>query len=473
MNDAATRSDGHDVIVIGAGPAGMAAASTTATAGLRTLIVDEGQGPGGQIYRAITSSPHRDRSILGDDYWAGAALPKELEASGAAALYGASVWTLDRDLAVGVSTGGVSRLMSARRVIVATGAMERPFPIPGWTLPGVMTAGAAQTLLKSSGIVPGGRIVLAGVGPLLWLLAAQLLRSGAPISAVLDTGSRAALLRAAPFVAGFVLSPYRAKGLALMREVRGGTRVISGVTRLAALGSGRLEAVDVGHGGRTERLEADHLLLHQGVVPNVNLAMAAGVEHRWHGERLCFEPVLGEAGRSTVPGILIAGDGAGIGGALAAEVRGRIAGAAVVRELAPGALTRLPDEQVLRNDLARAERGRRFLDLLFMPQQAMRIPTGDTIVCRCEEVTADEVRQSIENGAMGPNQLKAFRRTGMGPCQGRLCGLTVTELIAQERDRSPAETGYYRIRPPVKPIPLAEIADMPVTEADTRTVVRG
>jgi NADPH-dependent 2,4-dienoyl-CoA reductase/sulfur reductase-like enzyme len=440
---------------------------------LRTLIVDEGQGPGGQIYRAITVSPHRDRSVLGDDYWAGSALADELKASGAEALYGATVWTLDRDLVVGVSAGGASRLLTAKRVVVATGALERPFPIPGWTLPGVMTAGAAQTLLKASGIVPNGRIVIAGVGPLLWLLAAQLLRAGADVAAILDTSSRSALLRAAPFAAGFLLSPYRAKGLALVGEVRRGARVVSGVTRLAALGDGRLAAVEIARGGEVERIEADHLLLHQGVVPNVNLAMAAGIEHRWHAERLCFEPVLGEGGRTTIPGIHIAGDGAGIGGALAAEARGRIAAAAIVGDLAPVARSQLPDVQVLRHDLARAERGRRFLDIMFKPARDFRIPTGDTIVCRCEEVTADEVRQSIENGAMGPNQLKAFRRTGMGPCQGRLCGLTVTEIIADARGITPAEAGYYRIRPPVKPIPLSEIADMPVTETATKAVVRG
>jgi bacterioferritin-associated ferredoxin len=127
----------------------------------------------------------------------------------------------------------------------------------------------------------------------------------------------------------------------------------------------------------------------------------------------------------------------------------------------------------LRGALARAERGRRFLDTLFEPPTQFRIPSGDTIVCRCEEVTAQDVRESVAIGATGPNQLKAYRRAGMGPCQGRLCGLTVTELMAQARGKSPQEIGYYRLRAPVKPILLSELASLPQTGSAVDAVVRG
>ena len=127
----------------------------------------------------------------------------------------------------------------------------------------------------------------------------------------------------------------------------------------------------------------------------------------------------------------------------------------------------------LRTDLVRAERGRAFLDTLFRPARQFRIPSGDTVVCRCEEVTANDILDSVAIGATGPNQLKAYRRTGMGPCQGRLCGLTVTELMAQARGKSPEEIGYYRLRAPVKPITLAELAAVPKTETDVKAVVRG
>jgi bacterioferritin-associated ferredoxin len=358
-------------------------------------------------------------------------------------------------------------------VIIATGALERPFPIPGWTLPGVMTAGAAQTMLKSSGLVPDGRTIIAGQGPLLWLLAAQILRLGGRIDRVLDTTARSNYLAALPYAFAFMTSPYIAKGLALMREVRAKVPVINRVTELAAAGDRKLASISYIAGGQRETVSAELLLLHQGVVPNVNLAMAAGVEHHWNELQLCWSPVLDADGNTSVAGIAIAGDGAGIGGAVAAVCRGRIAARSAIAKLAPGVAAKLGPIAALRADLARAERGRAFLDLLFRPAKQFRIPFGDTIVCRCEEVTAQEILDSVKIGATGPNQLKAYRRTGMGPCQGRLCGLTVTELMAEARGKTPQEIGHYRLRAPVKPIMLSELASLPKTEAATQAVVRG
>ena len=132
----------------------------------------------------------------------------------------------------------------------------------------------------------------------------------------------------------------------------------------------------------------------------------------------------------------------------------------------------MPDTQAIRQRLQREEMGRAFLDCLNRPADAFRMPEGDTIACRCEEVTAKQVRETAQMGCEGPNQMKAFLRCGMGPCQGRLCGLTVTELIAAERKTSPDEVGYYRLRPPVKPITLAELASLPISEAERKAVER-
>ena len=466
--------DTYDVAVVGAGPAGLAAAANCARAGLMTVLFDEQASLGGQIYRAITATPVKRDTIFGADYWSGAKLVRDFLASGAQYVPSATVWSLTREREIGVSVAGLARIVRAEQVILATGALERPFPASGWTLPGVMTVGAAQILLKSSGLVPRGRTVLAGCGPLLWLLAWQYLNAGLCIDAILDTTprlSRAMAIRHAP---DFVLSPYLAKGLRLLLTVRRRVRVIGNVVELRIEGRTHVESVVYRTTAGTEqRLPVDTVFLHQGIVPNVNLAMAVGIEHHWDEMQLCWTPVLDAAGNSGIPGIAVAGDGAGIAGAEAAQVRGEIAGLAAVKTLRPEALGRVgPDETTVRARLKRVMRGRAFLDAYYQPMSQFRRPIGNTIVCRCEEVTARQIIDTVALGCDGPNQMKAFLRCGMGACQGRLCGLTVTELIAHARGVAPQATGYYRIRPPVKPITVAELAQLPKNESALRSVAR-
>lgn len=462
-----------ELVVIGAGPAGLAAATLAAEKGIETLLLDEQAGPGGQIYRAIDRSPLADRAVLGADYWKGEALLAAFRAGAAVYQPNAAVWQVNRGREIGVTVGGAARLLRAERVILATGALERPFPVPGWTLPGVMTAGAGQILLKASGLVPEGRVVLAGLGPLLYLIAWQYLRAGVPIAAILETTARPSRMAALTRLPGFLASTYLRKGMSLLAEVRRRTRVVGNVQRIAAEGDGRLERVVFGRGGEEETIPADLLLLHQGVVPNVNLAMAAGCEHAWDRTQLCFAPALDRWGNSSVKGILVAGDGAGIGGAESAAHRGRLAGLDVAFQLAR-IDARARDWEAPRHagQLARSMRGRAFLDRWYRPPDAFRLPEGDTLVCRCEEVTARAIADTVALGCPGPNQMKAFLRSGMGPCQGRLCGLTVSELIARARGVPVDEVGYYRLRPPVKPLTLGELAQLPADDAAIAAVVR-
>jgi len=214
-------SEAADVVVVGAGPAGMSAATRAARAGLKTVLLDEQNATGGQIYRAIGRASARRKEILGSDYTAGAAIANAFAASGARLVTNASVWQVTRERSIHYLKDGKVGCFDAQRVILASGALERPFPIPGWTLPGVLTAGAAQILLKSAGEVPAAAPVLAGCGPLLYLLGWQYVRAGVPIRALVDTTRNEDRWRAKHHMLSALRAwPFISKGLQLIRTLR-------------------------------------------------------------------------------------------------------------------------------------------------------------------------------------------------------------------------------------------------------------
>ncbi|MDO9706940.1 (2Fe-2S)-binding protein [Paracraurococcus lichenis] len=443
-----------DLAIIGAGPAGMAAAVEAADLGLSVAVIDENPAPGGQVFRGVEAAS-ADRA-LGADYAAGLPLVRAFRAARIDYRPGTTLWHLEPEAGLlSLLAGGRTAELAAGRILLATGAQERPVPIPGWTLPGVMTAGAAQILLKTVGAVPRGRTVLAGQGPLLWLLAAQLQRAGAPPALILETtpkGRLGAALRAGGLVAGL---PLLAKGLALLAETRRIPRRPA-VAGLRAEGEGRVARV-TWEGGATG---CDTLLLHEGVVPATHIPLALGLDHAWDAAQRCWRPRVDAFGAASHPRVAVAGDGAGIGGWQAAVAAGRLAACDAARRLG-----RLTEEGFARRTapLLAARRAalalRPFLDALHAPPGWVLAPPEDaTLVCRCEEVTAGQVRAAARLGATGPNQVKAYCRAGMGPCQGRICGATVAALIAEARGTTPEAVGTLRPRAPYKPLTVAELA---------------
>lgn len=450
--------------IIGAGPAGMSAARTAARWGLKPVVFDEQPAPGGQIYRALESTPLRDPKLLGAEYWHGTSLVDSLRREAIDYRPGHMVWQLTRDGEIGVLADDTAELIRAERVILATGAQERPFPIPGWTLPGVMGAGAAQILLKTSGVAAQAPVVLAGSGPLLYLVAVQYLRAGASVAAILETTPKSNRLQALAHIGGAVQGwRYLKKGMQLLSELkRAGVRHERHVIALSAEGEGKLASVrwqTAQKPGVWQSCEATTLLLHQGVVPNVQMTRALGGEHDWFEQQLCWRPRRDVFGRSDIEGFFIAGDSGGIGGARAAELQGALAALAVLESLdrVDGA-TREREASPMLSALASELAIRPFLDALYRPADMWRRPGDNVVVCRCEEVSAGEIRRVARLGCSGPNQMKSFTRCGMGPCQGRMCGLTVSEILAEENQQSLEQTGYYRLRPPFKPITLGQMA---------------
>lgn len=451
----------HDVIVIGAGPAGISAALTAASQGLKTLLLDEQARPGGQIYRNITAVSAAVAALLGPDYRHGAKLAERLAVSGVDVKFGATVWDVAQDLTVTVQKDGESFQVRAPQLIAATGAMERASPIPGWTLPGVLNAGAAQIALKSSGSVPSGRVVLAGSGPLLLLVACQLLDAGVALAGIVETAPAANRWRALRHLpAALGASAYLLKGMRMLRRLRRyGVPMYAAASTLRIEGGERVQGLSFSAAGSLHHLDADVVLLHHGVVPNTQLSRLLRVDHVWDTGQVAWRARTDAWGQTSLAGLRIVGDGAGIAGALAAEPSGSLAALGAAQAL--GRITadacRLSADPLLRA-LRRQLRVRPFLDALYRPPQWLYAPADATIVCRCEEVSAGRIREMAQLGCQGPNQTKFFSRCGMGPCQGRMCGLTVTQILSQELGRTPEEIGAYHVRSPLKPVPLGSLA---------------
>ena len=451
--------DRVDLAVIGAGPAGMAAALCASDAGADVVLLDEHARPGGAVWRGLDGVKHH---ALARDYSVGLSMLNRFSAMEMTNyLCNARVWEVTRDRVITYSLDGTARQIAARHIILATGALERPMPFPGWTLPGVMTAGAAQIMLKSSRLTPSGPVVMAGCGPLLYRVATQLFRVGHPPVAIIDTTPKCNWRRALRHLSlDSRLWSQIATGVGWQRQLRrAGVTIFRRASDMRALGESQLTGLEFRVRGQSKTLNCSTLLMHAGLVPNTQITRALGLEHDWNETTQAWNPRTDQEGRTALDGVFVAGDGARTIGAVAAVHSGRLAALAALEG----------PEQELRQEqkaLARHRANHGFLDAVFAPAREFLTPDDTTIVCRCEYVTAGEIRGLVRQGYHDPNAVKSICRAGMGPCQGRFCGLTLAHLVAEERGISPAEAGYFRIRSPIGPVTLSELADLQTGAVD-------
>ncbi len=451
-----------DIVIIGAGPAGMAAAIKADKYQCSVLVLDENDDPGGQIYCSVEKVPEGNFALLGEDYLYGKNLVRSFRNANIEYQTEAVVWQVGTDLKLCYSHKGRSYQVQAKKIIIATGAMERPTPIPGWTLPGVMGAAAVDRLVKESDLLPSGNIVIAGNGPLFLLVASRLIEMGANVEAILDTGKQNALFRALKYLPK-ALPAWKnlQKGLGLKSKIRkSSVPVFNGVMKLEAKGDERVESVSFSHSGKVSELQVDTLLLHDGVIPNTQITRQLDCEHEWIELQRYWKPQLDAWGNTSVKGIYVAGDSGGVYGAKAAENLGHLVALGVLADLKKiSAEERDSGARAYRNNQTKELSIRPFLEHLFVPQ--IHIPEPDnTVVCRCEEATAGEIKDAVKYGATGSRQVKFHTRCGMGMCQGRMCNPTSAEIIAKQRKLPMEAIGYAKIRPPIKPIILNEIAEM-------------
>lgn len=471
-----------DLVVVGAGPAGLSAALTASDQGLRVVVVDEQHDVGGQIFRQAPSTFRAAPSSAFKSYAFGQDLLERARQSPAIEWrLGATAWGVfrpeqERRVCVAIAQGDCAELLEGHALIVATGAYDLPVAFPGWTLPGVMSAGGVQTLVKSQFIQPGKRFVLAGSHPLLLLVADLLVQAGAEVVEVALARPRPApkeLLAGWPALPGH-LNLMAQTALSLRNVLRSGVPIRFGALVLRADGDDAVQRVTLCDADRdwnalpgTERtVEADTLVVGFGLLASSELARQAGCASEWKPDEGGWVVRHDESMRTSVAGIYVAGEPAGVHGAELAFLEGRLAALSVAADTQRGAPA--PALQDAQRDTRRAiAQAHRFTDVVlrfFAPRldALARLPTAETVICRCEEVTLGTVQDFLADNphVSDVNSVKLACRTGMGFCQGRYCQHTVAHVLSQSRQLAVKDLGVFTAQVPIKPISVMALGQL-------------
>ncbi|PJX27636.1 FAD/NAD(P)-binding oxidoreductase [Advenella sp. S44] len=452
-------------VIVGAGPAGIRAAQVLVQAGLRSIVIDEAPKPGGQIYRQQPEGFTRDaRKLYGFEHRKASALhdtARDLIASGQIDYRPNTLaWDADEQQLY-VTCHGQHDAIPYQKVILATGATDRVLPFEGWTLPGVYTLGGAQIALKYQGCAIGQRMVLAGTGPLLYLVAYQYCKAGAQVLAVLDTSPFPKLrqgLQAFSADAGLI-----AKGIYYMAWLRTrGIPLMHGVATFCVNGNEAVESISwQTPQAAMQTLECDAVACGFGLRSENQLASLLGCDFVFDQQDQGWQPQVQAGGRSSLPNVYLAGDGMRIGGADMAELTGMECAYSVLQDL--GIACEKKQVAQLARRITRGRKTRQCIDTMFAPPAHWLDAAADTLtLCRCEEICVGDVRQMLRDDPLsGLNRMKALSRVGMGRCQGRMCAAGASMLLAHEQGIALSAVERLRNQPPIKPIQIGRAACKP------------
>jgi glycine/D-amino acid oxidase-like deaminating enzyme len=447
-----------DILVVGAGPGGLASALAAADAGTRVLIVDERPAPGGQYYKqpatrlAIPESGPDAQSRAGADLIA-SVQDRGVEIRGETLIWGA--FREQERLIIGVIRQGRASYLLPRMTIIATGAFEQPGIFPGWTLPGVLTTGACQTLLRSYGVIPGKTVLVAGNGPLNLQVAAELARAGATVAGVAEAAP-APWQRPAASLALMAADPALAiAGTRYLAELQHRGIPIKWQHRLSRVeGTGRAErAVLIDPAGGEHVIAVDAICITEGFAPANELVRILGCDHAVSPSGFArLEVIRDEAGATSLRDVFVVGEAGGFGGAHIAMAQGRLAGREAARRIGHD----VPEDPRARRSLLRQRRFQKALWQVFATEEAgLSRASDETILCRCEALMVGEVRHAIEErGIVDLATLKRLTRAGMGRCQGRYCMPRLAGLL----ERPQREADFPAPQMPLRPVPLAALA---------------
>jgi len=438
------------VVIVGAGPAGISAARTLLDHGINPCLVDESLRGGGQIYRRQPLGFQRTaKQLYGFEARKAEAVHRTMDELAPLIDYRPEtlVWNAE-DGRLDMLNNGRAESLEYAQLIVATGATDRILPVPGWTLPGVYSLGAAQIALKYQGCAIGERVAFCGSGPLLYLVAYQYAKAGAKVVAVLDSAPFSAQLRALPALLGQPAT--LAKGLYYRAWLTAhGIPVHQGATLEQIDGAQQVSGIQ----WADQSLECDAVAFAHALRSETQLADLLGCEFAWNALNRAWLPQRDSAGRSSVNGVYLAGDGAGIMGADAAQMAGERAALAVLEDSGVAIDQRRP--AVLEQQLEAIQRFRHGLETAFpFPEKWAAEAPDELILCRCEEVSVGDIRAVVDEGHWEINRVKAHCRVGMGRCQGRMCGLAAAEIVAERSGRAIENVGRLRGQAPIKPLPF-------------------
>jgi thioredoxin reductase len=455
-----------DVLVIGAGPGGLAASIAARRGGAQVVVVDERSLAGGQYFKQVSASG-LDVAPPDAQHREGASLIAEARRLGVDIRTGVAVWGAFVPNEFAATAEGRTLRLTPKATIVATGAYERGWPVPGWTLPGVMTTGAAQTLWRTARRLPGQRVLIAGNGPLNLQLASELIGGGGEVVAVAEaakrpgigaTGSLTRMAMASPDLIrdGLRYHQMRRRGGAAMlydTVVASIERVASGLKVHLATAIGNTPG---------QSFTVDALCLGYGFEPSNELLRALGCGHDYDPQRRHLVTRRDRNGMTDIAGVYALGDCTGLGGARAALAEGTLVGLAAARAIG---LPKTPELAALENGArVNLERHRRFQRSLWQlyaaPAYHFDRATAETLICRCEEVTFGQIEEALSEKMSLIGAVKRRTRVGMGRCQGRYCAPILDTLMAARFGRERDELSGFAPRVPVKPVAIEDLARM-------------
>jgi D-hydroxyproline dehydrogenase subunit alpha len=473
-------SETYELAVIGAGPAGLEAAITAAEAGVKTVLIDNFPQAGGQYYKPLPASFTASKKTGVEKE--GEILVQMIDGLPVTRLYNALTWGIFKEESgpgwlITLYGPDAPKQVHALKLILASGAYDMPVAFPGWTLPGVITCGAALILLKNQRVAPFKRVLLTGTGPLLLSGAANLIEAGVQVVGVCESNRlKPGVILYGPTMLGEWHRLEEGAGY-ISKLIRGKAPYKIGWSVVEAHGKEHVEEAVIAKmseggipiPGTQQTVQVDTVVCGYGLTPNNGLARMIGCKLEYHPHKGGWTPWRDETMQTSLPGVYMAGDCAGIGGAENSRLEGRIAGMAAALET--GHINKQKAAEFygrIKSNLAKQRRFGKLLGDLFTAQPGLiSLAHDDTIICRCEEISLGEVKAAVAAGARTIGEVKMVTRVGMGNCQGRMCEHSVVNAIIQElvNENATAETvGTYTIRPPLQPLPIGFLAEAGLEE---------